>query len=164
MAKALATFAAGCFWGVEAAFRMQKGVVDVTAGYTGGKTTDPTYRSVVGGQTGHVEAVQVSFNPKVISYKQLLNIYWQIHNPTLTNRQGNDTGPEYQAIIFYHDEAQRQAAVASKERLAKSGLYARPIVTQIKAASQFYPAEAEHQCFLEKNPGGYCHIDLKAIR
>lgn len=158
-----ATFGAGCFWGVEAAFRMQKGVVDAKAGYTGGQTANPIYEAVCSGQTGHVEALEISFDPKVISYERLLDVFWQIHDPTLTNRQGNDIGSQYQAAIFFHTPAQQKAAEVSKEKLAKSGQYSRPIVTVIKPVEQFWPAEEEHQRYLEKHPGGYCHINLASI-
>lgn len=159
-----ATFGAGCFWGVEAAFRMQPGVVDATAGYAGGHTEHPTYNQVCAGGTGHVEALRLTFDPSVISYERLLGIFWQIHDPTLADRQGNDIGPQYQAVIFYHNDAQRLAAEKSKEELEKSGQYDNPIVTKIEPASTFWPAEEEHQRYLEKHPGGYCHINLKAIR
>jgi peptide-methionine (S)-S-oxide reductase len=159
-----ATFGAGCFWGVEAAFRMQPGVVSATAGFAGGTTVDPTYDQVVRGNTGHIEAVQVEYDPMQISYERLLEIFWQIHDPTLVNRQGNDVGTQYQAVIFYHDEAQRLAAEGSKEDLEKSGAYDEPVVTQVRPLEKFYPAGEEHQRYLEKHPGGYCHIDLKAIR
>src|SRR5689334_23338899 len=117
MATESATFGAGCFWGVEAAFRMQKGVIDATAGYSGGHTSNPTYEEVCSGQTGHIEALQIKFDPTVISYQRLLDIFWQIHNPTLTNRQGNDVGTQYQAAIFYHNQEQKEAAEHSKESL-----------------------------------------------
>lgn len=159
-----AIFGAGCFWGVEAAFRMQKGVVDTSAGYTGGTTEHPTYEDVCSGRTGHIEALKISFDPKVISYQRLLDIFWQIHDPTLANRQGNDVGTQYQAIIFYNSETQKRLAEASKEKLAQSNQYDKPIVTKIEPASKFWAAEEEHQRYLEKHPGGYCHINLQAIR
>lgn len=161
---ATATFGAGCFWGVEAAFRMQAGVTEATAGYTGGQTDNPTYEQVCSGRTGHVEALQIEYDPSQITYERLLDIFWQIHDPTLADRQGNDIGPQYQAVIFYHNEAQREAAEKSKEELEKSGQYDEPIVTQIRPLDKFFPAEEEHQRYLEKHPGGYCHINLKAIR
>lgn len=159
-----ATFGAGCFWGVEAAFRMQKGVQKTIAGFAGGETEDPTYQQVVTGSTGHVEAVQIEFDPKQISYDRLVDIFWQIHDPTLSNRQGNDIGSQYQAVIFYCNEDQRLAAEKSKENLEKSGAYDEPIVTKIEPAGKFWPAEEEHQRYLEKHPGGYCHIDLQTIK
>lgn len=159
-----ATFGAGCFWGVEAAFRMQEGVLEATAGYTGGHTENPTYEQVCRGGTGHVEALQIEFDPQKISYQRLLEVFWQIHDPTLADRQGNDVGPQYQAVIFYHTEDQRLAAEQSKEELDQSGQYDEPIVTKIEPAQTFWAAEEEHQRYLEKHPGGYCHINLKAIR
>ena len=159
----IATFGAGCFWGVEAAFRLQEGVLDAIAGYTGGTTDHPSYRDVCSGKTGHVEALEISFNPKVISYDRLLEIFWQIHDPTLTNRQGNDVGTQYQATIFYHNEAQKRLAEQSKTALEQSNQFDKPIATFIRPATKFWPAEEEHQRYLEKNPGGYCHIDLKSI-
>lgn len=159
-----ATFGAGCFWGVEAAFRLQNGVIETTVGYAGGHTDHPTYEQVCAGGTGHVEALQITFDPKVISYERLLDIFWQIHDPTLADRQGNDVGTQYQAVIFYHSEAQRQAAERSKENLEKSGQYDEPIVTKVEPAGQFWAAEVEHQRYLEKHPGGYCHINLSAIK
>ncbi len=159
-----ATFGAGCFWGVEAAFRMQQGVVDAKAGYAGGRTDNPTYAQVCGGGTGHVEALQVSFDPDVISFDRLLEVFWQIHDPTLADRQGNDVGPQYQAVIFYHNENQRIAAEKSKEYLEKSGEYDEPVVTKVEPLTKFWPAEEEHQNYLAKHPGGYCHINLRAIR
>jgi peptide-methionine (S)-S-oxide reductase len=159
-----ATFGAGCFWGVEAAFRMQNGVTKTTVGYTGGHIDNPTYEQVCAGGTGHVEAIEITFDPKVIAYQRLLDIFWQIHDPTLEDRQGNDVGPQYQAVIFYHNEAQRLTAEQSKEDLEKSGQYDEPIVTKIEPIGKFWPAEEEHQRYLEKHPGGYCHINLKAIK
>jgi len=163
MKNDMATFGAGCFWGVEAAYRMQEGVVDAKAGYTGGTTENPTYEQVCSGQTGHVEALQITFDPKIISYDRLLDIFWQIHDPTLTNRQGNDVGTQYQAAIFYHKPAQKEAAERSKQKLEQSSQYSRPIATLIKPLGKFWPAEEEHQRYLEKHPGGYCHINLQAI-
>ena len=159
----VATFGAGCFWGVEAAFRMQKGVTNAVAGYTGGTTTHPTYSDVCSGQTGHIEALEITFDPDIISYQRLLDVFWQIHDPTLTNRQGNDIGSQYQATIFYHNDNQKEAGEESKEKLEQSGRYDRPIATLIKPAIKFWPAEEEHQRYLEKHPGGYCHINLKNI-
>lgn len=161
--KEKATFGAGCFWGVEAAFRTQPGVTETTVGYAGGHVDNPTYDQVCAGGTGHVEAIEITFDPTVITYQRLLDIFWQIHDPTLADRQGNDIGPQYQAVIFYHDESQRLAAEKSKEDLEKSGQYAEPVVTKIEPAGQFYTAEEDHQRYLEKHPGGYCHIDLQSI-
>ena len=146
-----ATFAAGCFWGVEEAFRKTKGVVDTVVGYTGGFTENPTYKEVCTGRTGHAESVLVTFDPSQISYEELLDIFWNIHDPTTLNRQGPDIGNQYRSAIFYHNENQRIAAIASKERLQNSGKYKREIVTEIKPAMTFYMAEDYHQQYLEKN-------------
>lgn len=143
---------------------MQSGVTNTTAGYTGGQTENPTYAQVCSGGTGHVEALQIEFDPKKISYQRLLEVFWQIHDPTLENRQGNDVGSQYQAAIFYHDESQRLLAENSKAELEKSGQYDESIVTKIELAKKFWPAEEEHQRYLEKHPGGYCHINLRSIR
>jgi peptide-methionine (S)-S-oxide reductase len=156
MAKA--TFAAGCFWGVEDAFRQVKGVTATTVGYTGGKTKNPTYREVCGDDTGHAEAVEVEFDPKQVSYDQLLNVFWQNHDPTTMNRQGPDVGTQYRSAIFFHDADQAAAARASKEALEKSGNYKRPIVTQIVAAPEFYRAEDYHQQYFEKRGIRSCHV------
>ena len=158
-----ATFGAGCFWGVEAAFKMQKGILKTTVGYTGGIMPNPTYEQVCSGTTGHIEAIEIEYDPQTISYQRLLDIFWQLHDPTLKNRQGNDVGSQYQAAIFYHNQQQKLLAEASKAKLQKSGQFDRPIQTVIKKAEKFYPAEEEHQRYLEKHPGGYCHIDLKSI-
>ncbi|HEY6331277.1 MAG TPA: peptide-methionine (S)-S-oxide reductase MsrA [Blastocatellia bacterium] len=153
-----ATFAAGCFWGVEDAFRQVKGVISVTSGYAGGKVANPSYHQVCTGTTGHAEAVQVEFDPSVVSYDDLLNMFWSIHDPTTLNRQGPDVGHQYRSAIFYHSPEQEAAAKASKERLEKSGKLRRPIVTEIAAASTFYPAEEYHQRYFEKHGMSHCHI------
>jgi peptide-methionine (S)-S-oxide reductase len=144
-----ATFAAGCFWGVEAAFRQIRGVVRTAAGYTGGYVTDPSYGRVCRGGTGHAEAVEVWFDPAQVSYAQLLETFWRIHNPTTRNRQGWDFGRQYRSAIFYHDADQRELAVASRD--AEQQSLRRQIVTQITPASAFYPAEEYHQHYLEKH-------------
>jgi peptide-methionine (S)-S-oxide reductase len=153
-----ATFAAGCFWGVEAAFRQVKGVVSTTVGYTGGHLENPTYRDVCSDGTGHAEAVEVIYDPKQVSYEQLLEVFWRIHNPTTDNRQGPDVGSQYRSAIFYHNESQLKAAKASKEKLEHSGRFARPIVTEITPASVFYRAEEYHQRYLEKRGRISCHL------
>jgi len=153
-----ATFAAGCFWGVEAEFRKVKGVVDTQVGYTGGHTEDPTYRDVCTNRTGHAEAVEVTFDPAQVSYEQLLEVFWSIHDPTTVNRQGPDIGTQYRSAIFYHSEEQHKAAEASKEKLESSRRFSRPIVTQIVPAGKFYRAEEYHQRYLEKNKGAACHV------
>ena len=152
-----ATFAAGCFWGVEAAFRALDGVLETAAGYMGGHLDNPTYEQVCSDTTGHAETVQVLFDPDRISYEQLLDAFWNCHDPTTENRQGPDFGSQYRSAIFYHDESQKAAAIASKERLQHSGRLHRPIVTQIVPATTFYRAEEYHQRYFEKNGGGSCH-------
>jgi peptide-methionine (S)-S-oxide reductase len=152
-----ATFAAGCFWGVEEVFRRLPGVTATTVGYTGGHLDNPTYEQVCGDRTGHAEAVLVEFDPRQISYEQLLDVFWQNHNPTQLNRQGPDFGSQYRSAIFYHSDQQRRAAEASKERLQASGRYRQPIVTQIVPAATFWKAEDYHQQYLQKRGLGSCH-------
>ena len=156
MAKA--TFAAGCFWGVEDAFRQVKGVLSTTVGYTGGTTKNPSYKDVCTGKTGHAEAVEVEFDPKQVSYEQLLSAFWQSHDPTTVNRQGPDVGTQYRSAIFFHDAEQEAAARGSKEALERSGVFKRPIATQIEPAKEFYKAEEYHQQYFEKNGIKSCHI------
>ncbi|MBV8499763.1 MAG: peptide-methionine (S)-S-oxide reductase MsrA [Candidatus Eremiobacteraeota bacterium] len=151
-----ATFAAGCFWGVEAAFREVPGVLNVVSGYTGGHTDRPTYRQVCGHTTGHAEAVEVTFDPDRVTYDQLLDRFWQIHDPTQLNRQGPDVGDQYRSAIFTHGAEQERAALASRDR--EQGAYGRPIVTQIVPAPRFWPAEEYHQRYFEKNGGAACHV------
>ncbi len=153
-----ATFAAGCFWGVEQTFRTLEGVLDTKVGYTGGTTQNPNYRQVCSGETKHAEAVQVVFDPQVITYDALLNHFWQCHTPTQWHRQGPDVGSQYRSAIFYHDNAQKLAAQNSKETLDKSGQYQSPIVTEIVPAETFYLAEEYHQRYFEKNGGGHCKL------
>ena len=149
-----ATFAAGCFWGVEEAFRTLAGVTATRVGYTGGHTDNPTYRDVCTGDSGHAEAVEVTFDPSLLSYGQLLDLFWQCHDPTQLNHQGPDFGTQYRSAIFYHEENQKQAAEASLERLEHSGRLRRRIVTAIVPAGMFWEAEAYHQKYLLKNSGG----------
>src|SRR3989441_9146211 len=156
MAKA--TFAAGCFWGVEATFRQLPGVTSTRVGYTGGQTSNPTYKDVCFDQTGHAEAVEVKYDPEKISYEQLLNVFWENHDPTQLNRQGPDVGEQYRSAIFFHSPAQEAAARASKARLEASGRFRRPIVTEITPASTFYRAEEDHQRYLEKRGLAHCRI------
>lgn len=146
-----ATFGAGCFWGVEARFRKVKGVIDAIVGYTGGKTKNPTYKDVCTDKTGHAEVVQVTYDPSIVSYEELLEIFWNIHNPTTLNRQGWDIGTQYRSVVFYHSEEQKEKAIKLKEKLDKSGRYKKPIVTEITPASEFYKAEEYHQRYYEKN-------------
>jgi len=146
----LAVFGAGCFWGVESAFRAVEGVLDVAVGYAGGTVPKPNYRTVCGGKTGHAEVVQVEYDPVRISFEQLLEIFWQIHDPTTLNRQGPDVGTQYRSIVFYFDENERKAAEESKRRLDESGKLGRPVVTQIVPAAEFYRAEEYHQRYYER--------------
>lgn len=155
---ATATFAAGCFWGVEARFREIKGVEDTVVGYTGGTTENPTYKEVCSGRTGHAEGVRVTFNPKVVSYEDLLRAFWAMHNPTTLNRQGPDRGSQYRSAVFVHDDDQRRQAEAVKHELDSSDEFSKPIVTEVTDASPFYKAEEYHQRYYEKNRGGIrCH-------
>jgi peptide-methionine (S)-S-oxide reductase len=156
MAKA--TFAAGCFWGVEDAFRQVKGVTSTAVGYTGGHTQDPTYTQVCGDGTGHAEAVDVEFDPAKVSYRELLAVFFQNHDPTQLNRQGPDYGSQYRSAIFFHDAQQEAEAQEAKAALEKAGIFKKPIVTQIVAAPQFYRAEDYHQQYFEKQGIRNCHI------
>lgn len=153
-----ATFGAGCFWGVEAAFRRVPGVIDAASGYTGGHTINPTYKEVCTDTTGHAEAVQVLYDPEVVSYDALVDRFWTIHDPTQLNRQGPDFGTQYRSVIFYHDEAQKEAAEAAKARLDASETLPRPVVTQIVPASTFYRAEEYHQRYAEKTGRAGCSM------
>jgi peptide-methionine (S)-S-oxide reductase len=153
----IATFAAGCFWGVEAKFRQVDGVISSRVGYTAGSTDNPDYKAVCTGTTGHAEAIEVTFDTAVISYATLLEVFWRIHNPTTLNRQGPDMGTQYRSAIFYHSDEQREQALASKNALDNSHYYPQPTVTEITAASEFFPAEEYHQCYLEKKGLGSCH-------
>lgn len=156
MAKA--TFAAGCFWGVEATFRQLPGVTATRVGYTGGNYANPTYHDVCTDSTGHAEAVEVEYEPSKISYEQLLKVFWENHDPTQLDRQGPDWGTQYRSAIFFHSSEQEAAAKSSKESLGRSGRFAKPIVTQIVPASTFYEAEDYHQQYLEKRGLASCHI------
>ncbi len=147
---AQATFAAGCFWGVEATFRKIPGVRSTEVGYTGGATETPSYEEVCGGRTGHAEAVHLLFDPDQVTYEQLLDAFWAIHDPTTTNRQGPDVGSQYRSAIFFHDAGQEAAARASKERLEAAGQWRDPIVTEIVPAGTFTRAEDYHQQYLDK--------------
>ena len=154
----LATFGAGCFWGVEVTFRNVKGVQGAAVGYLGGTMENPTYKDVCTGRTGHAEVVQLNYDPEVVSYEKLLDVFWDNHNPTTLNRQGPDVGTQYRSAIFYHTAEQKRLAEESKKKLQESGRFARPIVTEITAASTFYPAEDYHQRYLEKRGLASCHV------
>jgi peptide-methionine (S)-S-oxide reductase len=151
-----ATFAAGCFWGVEAAFRRLRGVESTMVGYIGGAVANPTYEQVCTDETGHAEAVQVTFDPSVISYNDLLDLFWANHDPTTLNRQGPDIGSQYRSAIFTHSPEQESIARASREKEQQSGKYRRPIVTEIAPAPQFFRAEEYHQQYLEKRGLSHC--------
>lgn len=158
MATEKAMFGAGCFWGVEATFREVPGVVNTTVGYAGGHTKYPTYEEVCTDLTGHAEVVLVEYDPDRIRYDQLLEVFWNCHDPTQLNRQGPDVGTQYRSVIFTFTPEQQEAAEASRERLERSGKYSRPIVTQILPAPEFYPAEEYHQRYLEKRGLRSCHL------
>ena len=151
-----ATFAAGCFWGVEAAFRQVEGVVSTRVGYAGGQTENPTYKEVCTNRTGHAESVEITYDPQRVSYQDLLDVFWSIHDPTQHNRQGPDVGSQYRSAIFYHSEAQAKAAMESKRKLEASGKFKRPIATEIAPAGRFYRAEDYHQQYYEKRGIGSC--------
>jgi peptide-methionine (S)-S-oxide reductase len=153
-----ATFGAGCFWGVEAAFRQMKGVTSTAVGYMGGSLKDPTYQDVCTDRTGHAEVVRVEFDPAQVSYRDVLKVFWENHDPTTLNRQGPDHGTQYRSAIFFHTPEQETEAKASLDALTKSGRYKRPIVTEITAAPQFWRAEEYHQQYLEKRGLAHCHL------
>ena len=153
-----ATFAAGCFWGIEAAFRQTEGVLDTTVGYSGGDYENPSYKDVCTGKTGHAEVVRVVYDPERVSYEELLDVFWSEHNPTTKNRQGWDIGTQYRSAIFFHDDEQKAIATASRDKLEASGKYRKPIVTEITQTSKFYPAEEYHQRYLEKRGLATCTI------
>lgn len=158
MKNELATFGAGCFWGVEETFRATKGVIDTAVGYEGGSVPDVTYEMVCMGNTNHAEVVQVEFDPSKVKYEELLKVFWENHNPTTFNRQGPDVGTQYRSVIFYHNEEQKAAAEKSKEELATSGKWGnKTIVTQIVPAETFYKAEDYHQQYLAKRGLSSCH-------
>ncbi len=147
-----ATFGTGCFWCTEAVFDQLKGVHTVVSGYSGGTQPDPTYEQICGGLTGHAEVVQVTYDPAAISYADLLEAFWQTHDPTTLNRQGNDVGTQYRSAIFYHNDEQRKSAEHYKQKLNESGAFRAPIVTEITQYKNFYPAEKYHQDYFALNP------------
>ncbi|MEK7534626.1 MAG: peptide-methionine (S)-S-oxide reductase MsrA [Patescibacteria group bacterium] len=157
----MATLAAGCFWCTEAIFKRLKGVVDVVPGYSGGQTKNPSYDEVCSGTTGHAEAIQITFDPTVISYDKILDVFWHLHDPTTPNQQGADIGPQYRSAIFYHSAKQKEIATELKNKLGKSGTYSKPIVTQIVPFSNFYKAEDYHLNYYDRNKSApYCQIAI----
>ena len=159
---ATATLGGGCFWCIEAVFQQLAGVREVTSGYAGGHMDNPDYRSVCTGRTGHAEVVRVDFDPAVIGFEQLLEVFFAIHDPTTKDRQGADVGPQYRSIILWEDESQRDTARAVVERLTQAGAFTDPIVTQIEPLERFYPAEANHQDFYKANaPMPYCQMVIE---
>ena len=153
-----ATFGAGCFWHVEAAYQKIKGIASTTVGYMGGDFKNPTYENVCTDKTGHTEVLQIIYDPKIITYEQLLDIFWSIHDPTQLNRQGPDRGTQYRSVIFYHNEKQKKTAEQSKNKIEKSKKYTKPITTEITKAKEFYKAEEYHQKYFEKNGLNSCRI------
>jgi len=153
-----AMFGAGCFWGVEAAFRKVKGVTSTAVGYSGGSFPNPTYEDVCTGRTGHAEVVMVEFDPSQVNYENLLGVFWECHDPTTLNRQGPDIGSQYRSAVFFFNSEQETLAKASKEALQKSGRYGRDIVTEVTPASEFYVAEDYHQQYLEKRGSASCRL------
>ncbi len=152
-----ATFAGGCFWCIETVFNQLRGVIEAESGYSNGADPAPTYEAVCSGETGHAEVVRVRFDPRVISYRQLLEIFFTLHDPTTLNRQGNDVGTQYRSAIFTHDSQQALAARAFIEQLNQAKIFASPVVTQVEPVSNYHPAERYHQRYFEQNPGqGYC--------
>lgn len=158
MSTEIATFAAGCFWGVEETFRRVEGVTDTAVGYSGGHTTEPTYHDVCTDGTGHAEVVRVEYDPERVSYDRLLDVFFEAHDPTQVNRQGPDVGSQYRSAVFFHTPGQAAAARAAKERLEASGRFRRPIATEITPASEFWRAEEYHQRYLEKRGAASCRI------
>jgi len=150
-----ATFGAGCFWGIEEKFRKTNGVISTRVGYSGGNLKNPTYKDVCSSETGHAEVVEIVYEPSIVSYEELLNIFWNIHDPTSLNRQGWDIGTQYRSVIFYHNEEQKKIALLAKQRFEKAGTYKKPIVTEIKPISEFFMAEEYHQRYIEKNQRTY---------
>lgn len=158
MTAETATFGAGCFWQVEVAFRNVEGVVDASVGYMGGDLDHPTYTDVCTGKTGHVEVCQVTFDPAAVSYEQLLDVFFDCHDPTQLNRQGPDVGTQYRSVVFVHDDRQRAAALSAVEARNQSGAYDHPVVTSVEPAATFWPAEDYHQQYLVKRGVATCRI------
>ena len=159
---AVATFGNGCFWCTEAIFQQLNGVTKVVSGYSGGKVKNPTYKEVCSGLTGHAEAIQITYDPSVISFEELLEVFWQTHDPTTLNRQGADEGTQYRSVIFYHNDEQKKLAETYKEKLDKSGAFDDPIVTEISPYTEFYPAENYHQNYYNLNgTAPYCSFVIQ---
>ena len=157
----VATFGCGCFWCTEAVFRRVKGVRSAVSGYSGGNTENPTYDQICGGDTGHAEVVQVTFDPKVVSYPDLLEVFWRSHDPTTPDRQGNDIGSQYRSVVFYHSDRQRVLAGRYKQKIVAAGVFPKPVVTEIEPFTRFYPAEAEHQDYYARNQRQpYCQATI----
>lgn len=157
--KSTATFGSGCFWCSEAIFSRLEGVISVTSGYAGGEEPNPSYELISSGESGYAEVIQIVFNPNIITYKELLEVFWQTHDPTTLNRQGADVGTQYRSVVFYHDNLQKDESIFYKEELQKAKIWKNPIVTEISSFQKFYPAEKYHQDFYEKNPAqGYCNF------
>lgn len=155
----VALLGAGCFWCTEAVFQQQAGVIQVESGYSGGHATNPTYRAVCEGNTGHAEVVRITFNPRIVSYKQLLSLFWEMHDPTTLNRQGADVGTQYRSVIYCFSESQLKDAESSKATMEATGRYGSPIVTSVELAGPFYPAEEYHQDYFSRNPNvPYCRV------
>ncbi len=159
----IATFANGCFWCTEAIFEQLDGVISAVSGYTGGKTENPDYKSVSSGETGHAECLQIEYDPAKITFDELLEVFWETHDPTTLNRQGADIGTQYRSGIFYHNQEQKEKAEKYKEELTKSGAFDNPVVTEITAFTKFYPAENYHQQYFEQNEGSnpYCRVVIR---
>lgn len=157
-----ATFGAGCFWCIEACYKELKGVISVTPGYCGGHTLNPTYKDICTGTTGHAEVARVEYDPEVISFSELLEVFWFVHDPTQVNRQGNDIGTQYRSVIFYHNQEQADISLAYKQRLAKEKVWSEPIATEVVPLATFYPAEDYHKDYFELNPGNaYCQAVVR---
>lgn len=160
---AIATFGGGCFWCVEAVFQRLRGVEKVVSGYAGGQTENPTYKQVCEGDTGHAEVCQVTYDPSVVEFKEILEVFWKTHDPTTLNRQGNDIGTQYRSVIFYHDDQQKAVAEEYKHKLDESGIFKDPIVTEIVPLTKFYPAELYHQNYFNLNPRQpYCQAVVQS--
>ena len=157
-----ATFGSGCFWCTEAVFQDVEGVEKVVSGYAGGKIANPTYREVCSGRTGHAEVIQITYDADIISYDELLEIFWKTHDPTTLNRQGNDVGTQYRSVVYYHDDEQKQLAEDYKHKLNDSGAFSNPVVTEVSPLDTFYPAEEYHQNYYKNHPGeGYCSFVIR---